>query len=299
MKDVVLRYLGDKLSGAYPASYLVSLVLVAAAVMFISVVALHAFIPSPQPLFDVLIHAVAIALTYTVTIALAVAALMFLKPASIQVWQIWLVSVVIYGAGFWLSQFVDAMTSQVKYQLHPDLDPDDGLFHFLRLIPIWFVMTFLLLGQLQRRELSEELIRLNEINIHLAKKPTMAAASSLVEIQSGKKVLTLDANRINCISVDDHYCSIYVDEEGGQVRHDVAQSLTEVEKLMPPQFIRVHRSHIVNLERANSVWREDRNLRLRVGDQGLEVPVSRNRSNTVLQHLDTTPGNALRKLGAE
>jgi DNA-binding LytR/AlgR family response regulator len=66
---------------------------------------------------------------------------------------------------------------------------------------------------------------------------------------------------------DDDYASV---ELLGGERRLHKRTLTELERLLPPDFLRVHRSHIVNLRHAGAL--DGRNLRLA---NGTEVPIGR------------------------
>lgn len=292
MRDIVatpfyhfLDHMSFELARTHRLSQIVSLVCAAAFAMFFSVVALHAFIPAPQPLSDVLVHGLAVALTYTFTIIAALLLLSIFSFRSLMTWHVWLLSLLIYVIGFSISQYADSVTSYVKFSLHPDLEREDSLFHFLRLVPVWIVMTYLFVSQLQRQCLQSELEQLAEINRRLSGSVKADEGADNIIFESGKATVRLSPNVINTISVDDHYCSIHVDGPGGPERHDVALSLTMIEALLPDQFKRVHRSHIVNLVRVRTINRRDRNLTLTLGDAAIEVPVSRSRVSSTLQQL--------------
>lgn len=90
-----------------------------------------------------------------------------------------------------------------------------------------------------------------------------------------KKITLLDLDRVIHVQADGHYTAIFTLD--GQYLCNLA--MTEVEaKLDPHVFVRVHRSHIVNIRHAKSFERQLDQALLVVDDQGeSRIPVSRDR----------------------
>ena len=67
---------------------------------------------------------------------------------------------------------------------------------------------------------------------------------------------------------------------------DESRPLTRIEHLLPDTFIKVHRSHIVNLDKILNVEKLERNYALLLADE-FRIPISRNRLQQVLPKLQT------------
>ena len=288
MREGIRNYLAFELPGRLTPQGVISLLGATFCFTVFSVVVLHAFIPSQQPVPQVLVHAISVALTYTLVLALLMAVLFLLgktsKRRTLCIWHFWVLSLLVYLAGFYLSSIGGWSADELKYQLHTDLHRGNSTFHLLRLTPVWALITYLFILVVQKRSLEAELGELNRINqgLHPAARPKAAPLT----FQSGKKQLEMDAASITHISVDDHYCYIYTETDGSVNKVDVSQPLREIEQLVPENFLQVHRSHIVNLDQVNRIERRDRNVRLLVGEHKGRIPVSRARLKHVLSALD-------------
>ena len=102
-----------------------------------------------------------------------------------------------------------------------------------------------------------------------------------IRFESGKTTFVLEAGSIRNIAVDDHYCYVHYRHNDRYTKRDLAMPLRDVLALLPPEFVQVHRSHIVNVRSIRSVKRKNRAIRL-VLDDGFQVPVSRHRLDQVL-----------------
>ena len=291
MLDRLSSYFTQKLPLGFTPAELFSFMAAGFCFMALSVVVLHAFIPSPQPVLSVLLHALGVASTYTVAfVVVAVCIYVFQfagATAQLGVWQIWALSFVAYIAGFYLSPISDLVTGSVKYELHADLNEANATFHFLRLTPVWALITYVFISVLQKRNLQQELTQLFAINSQLQDRPRHSQATKAIDFSSGKKVTSIPANQISHISVDDHYCYVHFTEKGSTAaKVDVSGPLTRIEHLLPDYFIKVHRSHIVNLDKILNVEKLERNYALLLADE-YRIPISRSRLQQVLPKLQT------------
>jgi two-component system LytT family response regulator len=101
----------------------------------------------------------------------------------------------------------------------------------------------------------------------------------VVPTSSGE--LLLDASEIDWIEADDYYAAIHA----GKRRHLIRESLSSLEgRLDAAQFVRTHRSAIVNIERVREVRNEAGEMLLRLRD-GQCVPVSRRRREFLKERL--------------
>lgn len=93
--------------------------------------------------------------------------------------------------------------------------------------------------------------------------------------------LVIEADEIDWIEADDYYAAIHA----GQGRHLIRESLTSLEqRLESSQFVRIHRSVIVNVDRVCELRREAGEILL-VLRNGVRVPVSRRQRARVARLL--------------
>jgi len=93
--------------------------------------------------------------------------------------------------------------------------------------------------------------------------------------------LLLDASEIDWIEADDYYAAIHA----GKRRHLIRESLSSLEaRLDAAQFVRTHRSAIVNIARVREVRNEAAEMVLVLRD-GQCVPVSRRRREFLRERL--------------
>jgi len=116
-----------------------------------------------------------------------------------------------------------------------------------------------------------------------------ARLAELLEVQNKQRLivptssgeLLLDASEIDWIEADDYYAAIHA----GKRRHLIRESLSSLEtRLDAAQFIRTHRSAIVNIARVREVRNEAAEMVLVLRD-GQCVPVSRRRREFLRERL--------------
>ncbi len=89
-----------------------------------------------------------------------------------------------------------------------------------------------------------------------------------------QKTYFVDRADVVSVSADGHYTTV---QSKDNEYHFCSHSLSRVEEVLNPQvFLRVHRSHIVNLNHVESFERQhDKGLVFMCGDEGSPIPVSR------------------------
>jgi two-component system LytT family response regulator len=93
-------------------------------------------------------------------------------------------------------------------------------------------------------------------------------------IKSAGRVFFLKADEIDYVSAEDYYVKLHV----GRKNHLLRETMNEMEsKLDPEQFIRIHRSSIVNLERIRELQQHFNGDYVVVLQDGTELKLSRNR----------------------
>jgi hypothetical protein len=108
---------------------------------------------------------------------------------------------------------------------------------------------------------------------------------SKIPTASNQNIVLVDADEILAIQSDGHYSHVHT-ANGPQFCNLNIGDLES--RLDPERFVRVHRSHLVNLESVTQVLRDDGRLVLQVGRGGLKVPVSRTSAAAVLARLGVT-----------
>jgi DNA-binding LytR/AlgR family response regulator len=105
-----------------------------------------------------------------------------------------------------------------------------------------------------------------------------------LSVRSGKRTELVDVDDIDRLQAWDDYVAIFV---GGR-RMLADHRLSELAiRLDPNQFLRVHRSHIVNLHRVRATERRDANRDTVVLSSGERIPASRTGSAALRRWLST------------
>jgi LytTR family transcriptional regulator, CO-responsive transcriptional regulator RcoM len=111
----------------------------------------------------------------------------------------------------------------------------------------------------------------------LAKIPTVA----------NQKVVFVDVGDVLCIESNGHYTRVLT-AQGSQFCNLAIGDIAD--RLEPEQFMRVHRSHLVNLHAVSELLREDGRVALRLDGLDTPVPVSRSSAAEVQRRLGLRGG---------
>lgn len=222
-----------------------------------------------------------LAITYTACVCF-VSGLLFLLARranfdKVEVWHLWAMSFLAYNLGYFLDvPFGDRR----PFALHPNVGAENPWFHYLRLVPIWALITYVFIQAYTRRALRAELVELLRINEELTAAAPAPTGQS-IQIVSGKRRINLDADRVSHINVEDHYCTIHHHDSSGWRKTDIGLPLRDVVEHLPASFLLVHRSHLVNPIHLKRIEREGRAYRL-ILTNDVVLPISRHRLNKVL-----------------
>ncbi len=283
MLESLRNYLATVLPLELDAAQYVRLFRTVFLLVFASSVLLHVLLEDGIRALQTLAHAALIGASYTLVVGLACAVVYASRKATdrVRVWHVWLASLVVFVAGYYL----------LPFNASPSPFAGEGAgahavrVSFLQLLPVWALVTYFFIQPYLTASLTAELEKLRDVNALLeAGMPTVSDAVRPIRFQAGKQSFTLDASSIRNIAVDDHYCYVHYRLDNDYGKRDLAMPLREVMALLPAEFVQVHRSHVVNLRSIKSIRRENRNMRL-VLDGGFEAPVSRHRLNQVLPLL--------------
>jgi DNA-binding LytR/AlgR family response regulator len=99
---------------------------------------------------------------------------------------------------------------------------------------------------------------------------------------AGGQIALVDVEEVRAIHSDGHYTRVHT-AAGSRFCN---LSIGDIEaRLDPERFMRVHRSHIVNLEEVDQLLREDGRLQIRLRGEAEAVPVSRSSAGELLDRL--------------
>jgi len=120
-----------------------------------------------------------------------------------------------------------------------------------------------------------------ELNEHISKSQIQESASDnfSLSIESGREVLTIEAENIVAVEAIENYVNVYYVFEGSVQKKMMRNTLSQIEQQLSEsnEFYRCHRSFIVNVSKIKSVEGNSQGYRLSL--EGLEepIPVSRNK----------------------
>ena len=278
--DTVRDYLRTKLPLELNAQQHFRLLRNVFVLVFLSSVVIHLLDQQVDTLTGLLIHATTIGLLYAIGIGLATTLLYGLRNTMrrVHVWHVWAVSL----AGFIVGYYFLPLDDLVSGLLGVEAGDHVGRLGFFRLLPIWFLLTYLIVQPYLNESLRSELARLRDVNALLEGRSTGGDGTSQpIRFESGRTEFTLDADAIRNVVVEDHYCYVHFRHDDGYTKRDLAMPLRDVLELLPSGFVQVHRSHVVNLHHIASIKRKGRSIYLSL-DGDHEVPVSRHRLDDVL-----------------
>jgi two-component system LytT family response regulator len=144
--------------------------------------------------------------------------------------------------------------------------------------------------QIEQREinqLSKRLVRLLEDRDALPGKARPHGFLSRMMIKTASRVFFLKVDEIDWIEAADYYVKLHV----GRKSHLLRETMSDMEaKLDPEQFIRIHRSAIVNLDRVKEMHTHFNGEYLVILQDGTELKLSRSRREQLQQMLN--PGSS-------
>ena len=103
-------------------------------------------------------------------------------------------------------------------------------------------------------------------------------------VYKNHQILLIDLDSVACIKAEGHYSTLYAEDDETYLCN---LSLSDLEaRIASPHYVRVHRSHIVNMQYAKAFEKEDEQCYLIVDHrEGLRVPISRSNVNRLKQLL--------------
>lgn len=117
----------------------------------------------------------------------------------------------------------------------------------------------------------------------IEEEPVFSRQLLKLPVYKNKQILLVDLQTVGCIQANGHYSTLHTSQE------DYLCNLSLVDldgRLDPENFIRVHRSYIVNLAFAKALNKQDDQWQLIMGcEQDVTVPISRNNVAKVKERL--------------
>lgn len=132
----------------------------------------------------------------------------------------------------------------------------------------------------QALETSRKLSHLLKTNALSAPEPLAKPdlAQHLVVVSNGGHLI-IDVSEVEWIEAEDYYAAIHI----GRRRHLIRESLTSLEaRLDPSQFVRIHRSAMVNLAHVREIKSPMLGMTSVILRDGIELPLSRRRRAQVV-----------------
>jgi hypothetical protein len=115
---------------------------------------------------------------------------------------------------------------------------------------------------------------------------------SKIPTVSGQSVVLIDAAQAVHLHSDGHYTRVVTADSNCFCNLSIGDLET---RLDPEQFMRVHRSHIVNLDAIKALSRDTGRLMVQLSGKSAPVPVSRTSANALLERLGMTTVGAVTK----
>lgn len=180
--------------------------------------------------------------------------------------------------------------SQIWYRTSP---PDPGLsldlYFFLGGLSVWLITAGLVMCWVWHRQRKMAGTSRMETSLAVPRRP---GPTGVLRINAGGKALAIPHVEISHITVEDHYLRIFHGNHGSTQNVFFRHSLNTLMKRLPERhFLRIHRSHVVNLRQVAGLEKHGKETHLRLHSFDQTLPVSRHR----LPHLRPGLENALTK----
>jgi len=137
----------------------------------------------------------------------------------------------------------------------------------------------------ERFETAINKVSLNEstdlptLSPELGKNNNLEQARIVVKQGSDIKIISLDS--VQYIEAYDDYVKIHVEEK----YHVKKQTMNYYEKNLPDQFMRIHRSYLLNIDFLQKIESFEKNSYVAILKNGNRIPISRNSYSDVKQRL--------------
>lgn len=221
-----------------------------------------------------------------------------LRLRGISVGKTWFVSFVGFCLGYLL---LEPYRAQYGHLHHHGASND--LVLFVKISPIWFLLTLLFIQYHLKRSLNERVEQLDSVNKSL--KTTLASGANDLKENSkadvgergvrraqtialpDKSGRTITLSVLSHVEVVEHYCYLHVHAQDDLSRIEVKSSLKQMHELLPKDlFVHVHRSFLVNLSHISHIEKIPRSYALYLKYSDEPINVSRYRISEILPQIE-------------
>ncbi len=192
--------------------------------------------------------------------------------STLSIKKIWQIAIVGYLLGYVPYRIAEYDLVPYYYK-NASLDQVDGaLSSFLRMLLIWCLSVFIVTWFQYRKRQNSFVSTRNPAN----ELPIFGLISAPV-IHSGS---------ISHVTVEEHYSRVFYKEKGALKNHQIRSSLQEVLNHLPHElFIRIHRSHIVNLDKIEELKSTRQSYEIILENGEYNLPVSRHRNAEIFPKI--------------
>ena len=284
----VIGYLQTPVLPRNTSSLRIKLLLSMAVAILVTVLLVHAFSPQGLSARELAIHVLTIWLGFFLGVlgaVLLVAVIPGAKTGKPTVGLLWVIS----AAGFVLGIFIVSQLETVAPMTSvaakaSSLHGPTGM--LLRLIPVWLLVT----AYFARNEILKAYqARLAAFESPPATERTRPVESSTIRLGSGKSAVTCDIEKIILVSAEENYCRVLTQDTDGSSSVLVRATMGSIAgELSRANFIRVHRSHLVNTNYVEQIKKLGRRLFVVLVGVAGNIPISRHRYKEVIARLEET-----------
>jgi hypothetical protein len=232
--------------------------------------------------------------------------------------KVWILFMATFLIGFWAQRtLVFRLVSLYApglvwyYEWAPSQRPS-ALSMFLFMLPFWLVIAYGIIAiSLNKQTQAQELLRVRiDTILEILRLPPpnyqpLLLQDNAQKMQGGEISIQLPTelgkapiqlHQVEHVAVEDHYLRIFYQMDGELKNDLIRMPLKDLEAQLPAdQFIRIHRSHIVNLNEIARIKRVGRNMQVITKHGNFVLPVSRHRISQILPLIENYlyPGNAV------
>jgi hypothetical protein len=188
------------------------------------------------------------------------------------------------------------------FQMVPSQRPG-VLSMFLFMLPVWLLIAYVIIAiALNKQAQAQELLRVRiDTILEERRRPAPARRpptpqdnepktlddEAVIQLPAESGTAPIRLRQVGHVTVEDHYLRIYYQTDGDLKNVLIRMPLKELCAQLPAaQFIRIHRSHIVNLKQVAEIKRAGRNMRVITKHGNFVLPVSRYRISLILPVIE-------------
>ena len=264
------------------------LLLIVASAIMAAILLVHAFSPPGLSARELAIHALMVWAGFLLGMTLAALAVVIAPVFDHDqptVGLLWLISALGFVLGILIVGAFDRIGTLAPVAAKAtSLHGSHSM--LLRLVPVWALATAF--------HVRTEILRAYESRLaafEAPRKPRPAGddEQAMVQLGSGKSACSVRLATILLVNAEENYCRLVIRDNGNPTSTLVRASLESVAATLPPSnFIRVHRSHVVNADHVERLRRRGRRFFVVLRGVEEDIPVSRQRYKEVVTRLEAS-----------